>query len=110
MTTLREVPEEAADESPLGVLTLYVSGASALSARAIANATALCEEHLSGRYHLSVVDLHEAPATASSRQVIAAPTLVRTLPLPERQLVGDLSDTGKVMQVLGLPAAEPRGR
>jgi circadian clock protein KaiB len=107
MTTTRETPDEIVPESPLGVLTLYVSGASALSARAIANATALCELHLGGLYQLTVVDLHEDPTAAASQQVIAAPTLVRTLPLPERQLVGDLSDTGKVLQVLELRASDP---
>ncbi|MGK2947218.1 MAG: circadian clock KaiB family protein, partial [Acidimicrobiales bacterium] len=58
-------------------LTLIVSGASELSARAIANTTDLCETHMAGRYHLSVVDLHEAPASVLSGQVLAAPTLVK---------------------------------
>lgn len=84
-------------------LTLIVSGASDLSARAIANATGMCEEHLSGRYHLSVVDLHEAPASVSSGQVLAAPTLVRTQPLPMRKFVGDLSRTDRVLAALGIP-------
>ena len=94
-----------APDPPRGALTLYVSGASELSARAIANATALCDVHLEGQYHLVVVDVHEDPAAVLSGQVIGAPTLVRNLPLPERQLVGDLSDTSKVLQVLELPAA-----
>lgn len=83
-------------------LTLIVSGASDLSARAIANATRLCEEHMSGRYHLSVVDLHEAPASVSSGQVLAAPTLVKTQPLPMRKFVGDLSRTDRVLEALGI--------
>jgi circadian clock protein KaiB len=86
-------------------LTLIVSGASELSARAIANATSLCEGHMKGRYHLSVVDLHEAPASVLSGQVVAAPTLVKTQPLPMRKFVGDLSRTEHVLAVLGLPAA-----
>jgi len=88
-------------------LTLIVSGASELSARAIVNATALCEEHMSGRYNLSVVDLHEAPASALSGQVVAAPTLVKTLPLPMRKFVGDLSETHTVLAALGLPISAP---
>jgi circadian clock protein KaiB len=84
-------------------LTLIVSGASDLSARAIANASALCEEHMHGRYHLSVIDLHEAPASVLSGQVVAAPTLVKTQPLPMRKFVGDLSRTDRVLAALGLP-------
>lgn len=84
-------------------LTLFVSGASDLSARAIANARQLCEVHLDGRYHLSVVDVHEDPATALSSQVVAAPTLIRNWPLPVRKLVGDLSQADKVLQALQLP-------
>lgn len=83
--------------------TLIVSGASPLSARAIANATTLCEEHMGGRYHLSVVDLSEAPASILHGQVLAAPTLVKTRPLPMRKFVGDLSRTEKVLAALGLP-------
>jgi circadian clock protein KaiB len=98
-----------APEPPCGALTLYVSGASELSARAIADATALCDVHLGGRYDLAVVDVHETPAPGLSSQLIATPTLIRTLPLPERRLVGDLSDTNKVLQTLGLPAAGPLG-
>ncbi|MCO8129053.1 hypothetical protein NHL50_17745 [Acidimicrobiia bacterium EGI L10123] len=91
-------------------LTLIVSGASDLSARAIANATALCEENLDGRYHLSVVDLHEAPASVSSGQLLAAPTLVKTQPLPMRKFVGDLSRTDKVLAALGLPGGGAASR
>jgi circadian clock protein KaiB len=87
-------------------LTLIVSGASELSARAIANATKLCEENMQGRYHLSVVDLHEAPASVLSGQVVAAPTLVKTQPLPMRKFVGDLSHTENVLAALGLPAPD----
>jgi circadian clock protein KaiB len=89
-----------------GALTLYVSGASELSARAIADATALCDVQLGGRYRLVVVDVHEDPAAVLNSQVVAAPTLIRNLPLPERRLVGDLSDTDKVLHVLDLRAAE----
>ena len=85
-------------------LTLIVSGASELSARAIANATLLCETHMAGRYHLSIVDLHEAPASVLSGEVLAAPTLVKTRPLPVQKFVGDLSRTHRVLAALGLPS------
>jgi circadian clock protein KaiB len=108
LTTLHRFEEAAAER--VGVtfeLTLIVSGASDLSARAIANATLLCETHLPGHYHLSVVDLHEAPASVLSGQVLAAPTLVKTQPLPMQKFVGDLSRTQRVIAALGLPAADP---
>jgi circadian clock protein KaiB len=98
-----------APEPPYGALTLYVSGATELSARAIAAATALCEVQLGGRYQLAVVDVHENPGSLLNSQVIAAPTLIRNLPLPELRLVGDLSDTSKVLRVLDLPATAPLG-
>jgi circadian clock protein KaiB len=94
----------ALDETPYE-LTLFVNGASDLSARAITNATELCELHLAGRYHLSVVDVHEDPAAVLHSRVVAAPTLVKNLPLPVRKLVGDLSHTQRVLVALDLPAA-----
>ena len=84
-------------------LTLYVSGNSDLSARAIANARAICEVHLPEGYDLAVVDLHDNPDALVGSNVIAAPTLVRNAPLPERMLVGDLSHVDKVLRALGLP-------
>jgi circadian clock protein KaiB len=88
-------------------LTLFVSGASDLSARAIADARHLCDMHLSGRSHLSVIDVRDDPAAVLSNQVLAAPTIVRRMPLPVRKLVGDLSDPDKVLQALGIAAAAP---
>lgn len=85
-------------------LTLFVSGGSDLSARAIANARRLCEMHLDGRYHLSIVDIHEDPAAVRTSRVRAAPTLVQYRPLPVRRVVGDLSDTDRVLLGLGIRA------
>jgi circadian clock protein KaiB len=93
----------SSDASPYE-LTLFVSGASDLSARAIANARAICDSHLEGRYHLTVVDVHENPAAVLSNRVLAAPTLVKSLPLPVRRLVGDLSHMDRVLMALDLPA------
>ncbi len=102
--TLRRYEEALARRSDEQFeFTLIVSGASDLSARAIGNATHLCETHLAGRYHLSVVDLHEAPASVLSGQVLAAPTLVKTRPLPICKFVGDLSRSERVLAALGLP-------
>jgi circadian clock protein KaiB len=95
----------AAPDETFYELTLFVSGASELSARAIANARRLCEDHLDGRYHLTVVDVHEDPAAVLSSRVLAAPTLVKSCPPPVRKLVGDLSHTAKVLLALNLPVA-----
>ena len=81
-------------------LTLFVAGASGLSGRAITDTQRMCELHLSGDYELSVVDL--SIDSGDIDRIVAAPTLVRNRPLPERQLVGDLSDTRKVLAALEL--------
>jgi circadian clock protein KaiB len=94
------------------VLTLFVTGASDLSGRAIRNIRALCEEHLAGRYNLEVVDVHRDPALMSSYDLVAAPALIKEAPLPKRMLVGDLSDTARVLAALDLtvpPQLAPRG-
>jgi len=87
-------------------LTLFVSGASALSARAIASVKQVCDAHLDGRFRLAVVDVYEDPAAALDTRVLATPTLVRHRPLPERKVVGNLSDPERVLLVLELPATD----
>jgi circadian clock protein KaiB len=86
------------------VLRLFVTGASEMSGRAINNVRALCEEHLRDRYSLQVVDVHRDASLMSEYDVVAAPTLIKELPLPKRMLVGDLSDTVRVLAVLGIAA------
>ena len=93
-------------------LTLYVSGASPRSRRAIKQIRKLCDEELEGRFELQVVDLHQQPALAAQQGIVAAPTLIRRLPLPLRTLVGDLSDTERVLvglELHPLPSWEDRG-
>jgi circadian clock protein KaiB len=97
---------EAGDD-PRPELTLFVSGASDLSARAIAAARDLCDVRLDGRFLLSVVDVHEDPAAVLSHGVRAAPTLVRTWPLPRLRFIGDLSQPDQVLRKLELAVAEP---
>ena len=87
---------------PNYVLRLYVTGATPRSTRAIANIREICEEHLKGRYSLEVVDIYQQAALAADEQIIAAPTLIRKLPLPLRRLVGDLSDHERVLLGLDL--------
>jgi len=87
------------------VLRLYVTGMTARSGRAIRNVRAICDEHLEGRYDLEVVDLYQQPVLAKEEQVIAAPTLVKRLPLPLRRIIGDMSARDSVLLGLGLPRA-----
>jgi circadian clock protein KaiB len=84
------------------VLTLFVTGASELSVRAIRDVRRLCEEHLVGRYSLEVVDVHRDPALMTAYDVVAAPALIKEAPPPQRMLVGDLSDTSRVLDVLDI--------
>jgi circadian clock protein KaiB len=81
-------------------LTLFVSGASGLAAKAIDDIRLLCDEHVTAHVHLTVVDIHAEPAAAVRHGVHVAPTLVRTRPLPVRRIVGDLSQTQRVLATL----------
>jgi circadian clock protein KaiB len=87
------------------VLSLYISGQTPRSAQAIVRVRELCEVHLPGRYELTVVDLSQSPALASQHQIVAAPTLVRELPLPERKFIGDMSDGDRILRGLDVVAA-----
>jgi len=89
------------------VLRLFVTGHTQKSLRAVKNVTRLCEQHLLGRYDLEVVDLYQQPELAAEHQLVAAPTLVKVLPLPPRRMIGDMSDSGRVLAGLGIAA---RGR
>ena len=81
-------------------LQLHVTGMAPRSARAVANAKKICEEHLQGQYSLSVIDVYQQPQLAKDAQILAVPTLVKELPLPLRRIIGDLSDREQVL--LGL--------
>jgi len=83
-------------------LRLYVTGRSPKSVRAIDNLRRACEEYLAGRYRIEIVDLLENPRLAADDQVLAVPTVVRRLPAPIRKLVGDLSDTDRLLVGLEL--------
>jgi len=87
------------------VLRLYITGTSRHSARAIVNIRNICDEHLHGRYELEIVDLARNPMLAKGEQIIAAPTLIKRLPLPLRRFIGDMSHTEKIL--LGLELREP---
>ncbi len=84
------------------VLRLYVTGMTPQSVRAITNIKKTCEERLQGRYELEVVDLYQKPELAKGEQIIAAPTLIKKLPLPLRRIIGDMSKTERVLVGLDL--------
>lgn len=84
------------------LLLLYIAGTTPQSVRAIANVKAICEEHLLGRYDLQVIDLYQQPHLAQGEQIIAAPTLIKKLPLPLRRIIGDMSKTERVLVGLDL--------
>ena len=81
---------------------LYVTGMTPNSSRAIFNIKKICEEHLKGRYDLEVIDLYQHPNLAKGEQIIAAPTLIKKLPLPLRRIIGDMSSTERVVAGLDL--------
>lgn len=83
-------------------LRLYVAGQTPKSIRAFANLKVLCEEHLKGRYQIEVIDLRENPQLARGDQIVAIPTLVRRLPLPLRTIIGDLSNSVRLLVGLDL--------
>ncbi len=115
--TDRETPRDQGDVPPAGdgavraytegryVLRLYVTGMTHRSALAIRNLQAICHEYLEGRYDLDVIDIYQQPVLTGTEQIIAAPTLIKRLPLPMRRLVGDMSDRERVLIGLDLVSA-----
>lgn len=79
------------------ILKLYVAGQSPKSVNAIVNIKKICEENLQGRYELDVIDLYQQPQLAQGEQIIAVPTLIRKLPPPLRRIIGDMSNTERVL-------------
>ncbi len=84
------------------VLRLYVAGITPRSSEAISNVTAICEEHLAGNYELEIIDIYQKPVLARGEQIIAAPTLIKKLPLPLRRLIGNMSELDRVLVGLDL--------
>ena len=84
------------------ILRLYITGTSSRSVLALMNLKKICEEYLEGRYELEVIDLYQMPGLARDEQIIAAPTLIKKLPLPFRRIIGDMSNEEKVLVGLDL--------
>lgn len=89
-------------DTQLYVLRLCISGMTPRSREAILNLKHICETHLHGQYQLEVIDIYQHPELAAKHQILATPTLVKTLPSPLRRLIGDLSDTTKTLLGLGV--------
>ena len=89
------------------LLRLYVTGMTSRSARAVKNLQNICDEYLEGRYDLEVIDIYQQPVLTKGEQIIAAPTLIKKLPLPMRRIIGDMSNRERVLLGLDLMAASP---
>ena len=101
---------ERAGQSPRGdcyILRLYVTGMTSRSSRAVSNLKAICDEYLEGRYDLEVIDIYQQPVLTKGEQIIAAPTLIKRLPLPMRRIIGDMSNRERVL--LGLDLVSSSG-
>jgi len=88
-------------------LRLFVTGTTPRSARAIRNIRAICEEYLASRYDLEVIDIYQHPEHARVEQIIVTPTLVKQFPDPVRKLIGDLSETARVLTALDIAVRHP---
>ena len=84
------------------LLRLYVAGTTPRSLMAVTNIKKICEEHLQGRYDLEVIDIYQQPTLAKGEQIIAAPTLIKKLPLPLRKFIGDMADQERILVGLDL--------
>jgi circadian clock protein KaiB len=91
------LPPETAAEPESFVLRLYVAGQTPKCMRAFANLKRICEQYLTNRYRIEMIDLLLDPALARSDQILAVPTLVRRVPVPVRKIIGDLSNTQRVL-------------
>ena len=105
--TLAQTARAAGDEQRY-ILRLYITGLTARSTRAVSNLRTICDEYLEGRYDLEVIDIYQQPALTKGEQIIAAPTLIKKLPLPMRRIIGDMSNREGVLLGLDL-IPESRG-
>lgn len=106
MPTFEGASAGAASEGQTYELRLYIAGQTPKSVLALANLKQICETHLLGRYEVEVIDLMENPQLAQGDQILAVPTLVRRLPEPIKKIIGDLSNTERVLVGLDLRVHE----
>lgn len=101
-TAAFEKASKTAASAPMYVLRLYVAGINRRSTAAIQSIKEICEEHLKGRYDLEIIDLYQQPTLAKGEQILAAPTLIKKLPVPLRRFIGDLADRERILVGLDL--------
>jgi len=108
MPSAKEALKAAAEKSKdqKYVLRLYVAGITPRSQQAIRTVTAICEEHLADRYELEVIDIYQQPTLAKGEQIVAAPTLIKKLPVPLRKFIGSMADKEKILVGLDLRPKE----
>jgi circadian clock protein KaiB len=100
--TIKKGPKTLAEREEFWELRLYVAGKTARAMTAFANLKKICEEHVRCKYHIEIIDLLKNPQLARGDQILAVPTLVRKLPVPVRKIIGDLSNTERVLVGLDL--------
>jgi circadian clock protein KaiB len=101
----RQAAAEQSGQAERFVLRLYIAGQTPKCMRAFTNLKRICEEHLADRYRIEIIDLLENPQLARGDQILAVPTLVRQLPQPVKKIIGDLSNTERVLVGLDLRRA-----
>ncbi|MFI5072190.1 MAG: circadian clock KaiB family protein [Terriglobales bacterium] len=108
--SLKAKAKKNSSSEPVVDLRLYVAGQTPRSQAAISNLKMICDDHLEGRYTIEVIDLLKNPALARDHQILAIPTLVRRLPVPIRKIIGDLSDTERVVVGLDIRRAKNKAK
>ncbi len=98
----KEETQDAENETKEYVLRLFVTGASPNSVRAISNLKQICETYIKGKYLLEIIDVYQQKTIAETEQIVSLPLLIKIVPAPQRRLIGDMSDTNKVLRGLGL--------
>ncbi len=107
MNPSKSKPKEQRTEAKEWNLRLYIAGKTPRAVKAFQNLERICEEHLAGRYAIEIIDLLENPTLARGDQIIAVPTLVRKLPPPLKKIIGDLSNTDRVLVGLDIRERMP---
>ncbi|HLN20982.1 MAG TPA: circadian clock protein KaiB [Bacteroidales bacterium] len=108
MSPVKRITKDTVNADDKWILRLYVAGETPKCTAAFRNLKKLCEDQLKGRYKIEVIDLIENPQLSREHQILAIPTLVRKLPVPVRKIIGDLSDTERVLVGLDLKLSEKR--
>jgi circadian clock protein KaiB len=88
------------EDTPEYMLRLFITGSTPNSIRAVSNIRQICETYLKGRYSLEIIDVYQEPVLAQQEQIVALPLLIKKRPLPQRKLIGDLSDVEKILKIL----------